>query len=199
VRYSTRGSQGAGRSGRAHGRTASDERKRPPQLRRPLLQFCREQRAVGLIRVPMVRAYAGVAGDDLGNRFNGLNDCVQETLAACHRLKFINRQFTGCAIEHFEIHVSLLFCLGRDHPLMRVGRSDMRTRSVPFSRRVMCLTLKKWDVNDGSKRFPETPARLVYPRRPGPCRNGFPWCPIGGIMGHAHPPAENNLRRNAGC
>jgi hypothetical protein len=57
----------------------------------------------------MVRAYSGVAGDYLGHRFYDLNDRVQETFAACHRIKFIDRQFTGNPVDNFAIHVTLLF------------------------------------------------------------------------------------------
>jgi hypothetical protein len=74
----------------------------------------------GLVRVPMVRAYSGGARDDLGHLFNDLNDGVHDAGAAGHRIKFANRQFAGFAIEHFVVHVSLLF-VGGDDPLMHGG------------------------------------------------------------------------------
>jgi hypothetical protein len=41
--------------------------------------------------------------------FLTVKDGVDDASAARHRIKFADRQFAGFAIEHFVIHVSLLF------------------------------------------------------------------------------------------
>jgi hypothetical protein len=62
----------------------------------------------------MVRAYSGGARDDLGHRFHGLNDCVQNGRAACDRIEVAHVQRSGFVFVVCRIHANLLCFLARE-------------------------------------------------------------------------------------